>query len=274
MYEKLIFENHLGERIAFGENGIFVNENDLRDYAWNYSSDNGKVGNFNRGVSKKNVPIVVANPNVNEAIKAINNLMEFAEKDILADNAGKLIVGDYYLKCYIVGSKKKKYSGIRGFAVIDLDVVTDTSAWVKESRESFTLNGSSEGGKNLDFAYDFPYDFTSPNAIKSLTNTSFSDVDFKLTIYGEVDTPVIYIGGNAYKVNCYVAAGEYLTINSKEKTVTLTKNNGEVLNYFKYRDKGSYIFTPIPPGINAVSWAGNFGFDVTIYEERSEPKWT
>ena len=273
MFEQLVYKNHINEEIRFGQGGIFVNENELHDYDWKYNSDNNKVSNFNRGVRKISVPVIVACPDPDDGVKAINNLMEIAEKDVLSKEAGRFIIGDYYFKAYITGSKKKKYSTRRGWLHANLTVVSDYPAWVKETSSSFTAGGA-ESGKDLDFTYDFPYDFTSPNKIKSIINPSFADVDFKLIIYGEVDNPSVTIGGNEYKVNCRVNAGEYLTINSKEKSIYVTRNTGEIINRFKDRSKDTYIFTKIPSGELKVSWNGTFGFDVTLYEERSEPKWT
>ena len=103
---------------------------------------------------------------------------------------------------------------------------------------------------------------------------AFADANFKLVIYGAVTNPAITIGGHVYQVNCTVAAGEYLTIDSLTKKIFLTGSGGAVTNKFNDRNRDSYIFEKIPAGANAVAWSGSFGFDVTIYEERSEPKWT
>ena len=34
------------------------------------------------------------------------------------------------------------------------------------------------------------------------------------------------------------------------------------------------LFKKIPNENNVVSWNTSFGFDVTLFQERSEPKWT
>lgn len=271
MIEKVIYINHLNESFSLGENGIFINENDLHDYMWAYNTESNKISYFERGIVSKTLPIVVANPN---GYSIINDLMEICEKDVLAKQYGRLIIGGYYLNCYILGSKKKNYSLRRGYLNAELSLITDSSQWIKETTKTFSDDGSGAvGGKNLDFPFDFPYDFASPTSVKNLINPSFADTDFKLIVYGEVTNPSIYINGHLYEVNCYVAANEYLTINSKEKTITITRNNGEVINHFKDRNKESYIFEKISSGENSISWIGDITFEITLYEERSEPKW-
>ena len=86
--------------------------------------------------------------------------------------------------------------------------------------------------------------------------------------------PKIHIAGHTYEVNCEIGADEYLTIDSLDKTIVLKKNDGTTVNCFNLRNRDSYIFQTIPQGKNVVLWDNSFGFDVILFEERSEPKWT
>lgn len=269
---KIIYKNHINESVEFGVNGLWFVDTELHDYKWNYASNNGKISNFDRGIVEKKLNIVIACKNRNEGIQYMNQIVECCEKDILSEEKGTLYFGDYYLKCYLTQSKKNTFIENKGYLEAELTIVSDSPQWVKEYNSSFSKSSESTG-KNLDFSFDFPYDFTSPNTINRLVNPSFADVDFKMNIYGEVTNPSIYIGGNLYEVNCYVANNEYLTIDSKNKTITITKNDGTIVNHFKDRNKDNYIFTKIQSGEVSVSWLGEFVFDITLYEERSEPKW-
>jgi hypothetical protein len=49
--------------------------------------------------------------------------------------------------------------------------------------------------------------------------------------------------------------------------------SGATLNLFDYRDKDNDIFAYIEPGENIVVYTGDFTFDITIVEQRSEPTW-
>jgi len=234
-------------------------------------ADNNKISYFNRSVQTKSIPIIIYCSTQQEGLNTINRLMECTEKDVLSKEYGKIIIGGYYLKCFVIGSKKKSYDISKGLFFADLKIVTDYPAWTKEISYSFEQGG--ESGKNLDYSYDFPYDFTSPSNVKSLNNIGFAESDFKMIIYGEVTNPVIYVGNNGYSLNCYIASGQYITIDSKEKTIVLTKQDGTKENYFSKRNKTNYIFQKIPSGVNSVNWVGSFIFDIVLYEERSEPKW-
>lgn len=278
MLEKIKFINHINEAMDWGRNGIFANYNDLRSYSWDYSKENNKISYFSKGIVKRSVPIVISCASEAEGIAVKNRLFEICEKDVLAMKHGRLVIGDYYLKCFITGSSKSDYLVHKGYVKLKLTVVTDYPQWIKETTTSFRSGASSAADdvtkRNLDFNVDFPYDYASELRGKTLNNTGFAGANFRLILCGPCAEPTVYIAGHRYRVNGVVEAGEYLTIDSVQKTIVLTKQNGETVNCFNHRDRDSYIFEKIPVGSNSVSWDGSFGFDVVLIEERSEPKWT
>lgn len=275
MLEQLRFINHVNEELIFGKGGVFVNYSDLHDYRWQYTADGDKISVFKRGIVTKNIPVVVACQNADDGISIINQLMEYSEKDILVKQPGRLVVGQYYLPCYITGSAKSDYLAKRGYMIATLEVVTDQAAWIKETKFSFNYgSGHHSSGTDMDFNSDFPYDYSNPLSSQMVENPGFTGSNFRMVIYGECEDPHIGVGEHLYEVDCVIGSHEYLTIDSKKKTVILTKQNGTTENKFRYRNRDSYIFEKIPSGETMVSWDGDYKFDIILYEERSEPKWT
>lgn len=278
MLEQLQYRNHLGEVISFGMDGIFVNENDLRDFAWSYTSKNNRVSSFRKGVVKKTLNVIIACTSEEEGLKKRNALFEICEKDVLAEKHGRFIIGGYYMRCYVTGSKKSEYLLNKQQMKVKLTIITDFPAWVKESTSVFRRADSpvisGNGGTNLDYVFDYPFDYASDIMNKILANEDFAASNFRMIIYGPCISPQIYISGHVYNVTTEIASNEYMIIDSVEKTIDLIRVNGEKVNCFNDRSRASYVFEKIPPGANDVTWDGNFGFDVTLLEERSEPKWT
>lgn len=274
MLEQLRFINHVNEELIFGKGGVFVNYSDLHDYRWQYTADGDKISVFKRGIVTKNIPVVVACQNADDGISIINQLMEYSEKDILVKQPGRLVVGQYYLPCYITGSAKSDYLAKRGYMIATLEVVTDQPAWIKETKFSFNYGGGHHSsGTDMDFNSDFPFDYSNPLSSQMVENPGFTGSDFRMVIYGECEDPHIGVGEHLYEVDCTIGPHEYLTIDSKKKTIILTKQNGTTENKFRYRNRESYIFEKIPSGETLVSWDGDYKFDIILYEERSEPKW-
>lgn len=278
MLEKLQYRNHLGEIIIFGQDGFFVNQNDLRDFAWSYTSKNNRLSSFKKGVVKKTLPVIIACTSEADGLAKRNALFEVCEKDVLANNHGKIIIGDYYMKCFVTGSKKSDYLYNNQTMKVKLTVVTDFPVWVKESTKVFRRLDSpvisEDAGQNFDYPFDYPHDYASVFANQRMVNDDFVASNFRMVIYGPCSGPAVFIGEHCHAVKTEIAASEYLIIDSIEKTVKLVRNNGETVNCFNDRSREFYIFQKIPSGANSVTWEGNFGFDITLLEERSEPKWT
>lgn len=275
MLEQLKYKNHLNEVFEFGKDGIFVYANNLHDYEWTVVQNGNKISSFNHGVSSRTLPIVIICKTEAEGIAARNKLHEVVEKDVLAMQHGQIIIGDYYFRCFVTASAKSNYLTSKRLMEVSLTLTTDYPLWVKESTFAFRKHGASDGttGQDLDFYFDFPFDYSSGVGRASLNNTAFVGSNFRMHIYGACVNPTVFVDGHAYTVNCTVAENEYLTIDSLTKKIFVTHNSGETTNVFHCRDRESYIFEKIPAGKNAISWSGEFGVDITIFEERSEPKW-
>lgn len=273
MLEKITYKNHVNEVLEFGTGGLFVNENDLHDFTWGVNSKNNRISSFNRGVISKSLPVVIACTSEADGIEKRNKLFEIMEKDVLAKKHGRIIIGDYYLKCFVTGSKKSNYLQTKRQLLVTLTISTDFPYWIKETITTFGY-GAGVQGKNLDFNNDFPYDYASELAAKPLNNTGFVPSNFRMNIYGPCENPKVTIAGHDYEVSVSVAVNEYLTIDSISKTIVLTHTDGSTTNCFNLRNKESYIFEKMPSGVSNVTSSTDFKFDVTLLEERSEPKWT
>ena len=275
MLEQLKYKNHLNEVFEFGRDGIFVDSNDMHDYEWTATTKNERIAALTRKVSKRQLPVKISCETEAEGIAARNKLFEIAEKDVLAMKHGQIICGDYYFKCFVTKSQKKRYQQSKRIMEATLTLTTDYPYWVKETKTTFGATNfvSLFGSSGVTFPYDYPFDYYSTLENRPVTNTNFAASNFRLIIYGACTNPAINIAGHTYKVNCTIGENEYLTIDSATKKIYLTSNTGEVTNKFNSRSRDSYVFEKIQPGTHTVAWNGEFGFDVILLEERSEPKW-
>lgn len=269
-YEQLIYENHLGKKLTFGDgSGLYVNENDLRDYNWSYTEVNDRIKKFYRKITNFKIPAVVLSPNEEVATDIKNKLMEYADEDILAEQEGKLWIGDYYLSCYITGSSKSKYSRTKKRTIFNLTVTSDKPRWTKE--EDIYLRTKEVGmAGGFDYAFEYGVDYGS--MIQKIVNKNFAKCDFKLIVYGPVSSVYVAIGSNVYELDQVLNAGEYAIIDSREKKTYRVDAIGRKTNIFNKRNRGYNLFAKIPPGVNSID--RNTMVDITLYYERSEPLWT
>ena len=272
--DEFIFENHLGQRFEGLPNRVYLNQSDLRDYSWSFDTINNRISRFYRDTTSRKIPLVVYCKSGDEAVSVMNRLHELAEADIVEMIPGKIIVGDYYTTGYITASVKSNYLIRRKYCKIELTLTSDDPAWYREHTHPFlpgTENGFIGG---VDYPFDYRFDYAlSMNGRKIVCNSVGSSA-FKMLIYGEATNPAVVINGHTYTVNGTIAKGETLLIDSLNKTITLTTASGKKINWFDKRGREEYIFEPLPAGQSTITWSGAFGFDLTVVEKRSEPKWT
>lgn len=275
MLDKMTYTNHLNEKIVFGEMPYFANYSDLRDFAWEYTEANNKILSFEKGIRERSLPVTIMCKTEEEGNQKKNAMYEIMEKDVLAMQYGTLEIGQYKMQCFVKESAKSDFLISKKHMQVYLSIVTDRPYWIKEKTYVFTQSGQQDDSAEfLDFDIEYAYDYTNSMETLQLVNQNFVASNFRLTIYGEALNPRISVNGHVYEVSGTVEAGQNLVIDSIEKTVNLNTKNGAKVNRFNERNRDSYIFEKIPAGDLTLARSDNFRFDLTLIEERGEPKWT
>lgn len=261
----------------------FIGEmsNDLFAFKWSYLTQGQavqKIVKFEKYMVEKKFHVLISGETDRDYYSNLEQFLQLTDVDINNLKMGRLYVGDYYLECYIFASgKPKKYIGTNK-TLVQCSIICERGNWQSEALFRFTPAGGGGGGTTgygFLYPYDYSYDYSAPYSADTILNESYMDTDFKLVIYGAELSPEVMIGGNLYRVaNCQLDEGDYLTIDSKNKTVIVTRNDGDIENVFDKRDRAWNIFEKIKGGGNAVLTDGNKTFDLTLYYERSEPKWS
>lgn len=250
---------------------------DLLDYEWETVEASEQITGFQKNISEKTINIDIIKNTEKSARILMNDLTNIFETDIVNFEQGKIYVDDYYLPCFIFSSEKSNWE--TDFLIsCEYGIVTDYPYWIKEETYSFEKGNAIDTDIEtvsifLDYPYGYLYDYTFDGAKKYLMNNHYTSCGFKMIIYGPCLNPSITIGGNKYEIITSILEGEYLEILSAfhKRTIKKVGINGEITNEFANRNGNP--FQLIPSGSNIVSWDGEFGFDITLYQERSEPKW-
>ena len=150
--------------------------------------------------------------------------------------------------------------------------MTKSPYWIEEVKKSYSKEASLDEN-SLDYSYNYPYDYSPKISKGGIDNNGVALADFELMIYGPVVNPSVTIGENVYQVFTEIKEGEYLKIDTRNKTVEQYDIKGESLNKYNSRNKEHRIFNKISVGSNSVYWNGDFGFDVVMFKKRSEPQW-
>lgn len=267
--------NSEGAEVILNKEPYKVLVSDLTDYDNVEIESNGKIAGFIKEIAERKLNIDIISSSKETTQELCNKLNEVFEKDIYNDIAGKIYIDDYYMRCFIKSCKKSK----RGNGVIrsyEYTLITDYPFWIKETTYQY-LAEPPEAVKYTDLENgimfpEFPFDFAPVRGEKILENPSFTDSNFIMIIYGFAESPQVSIAGHPYRVETTVYEGERLVIDSKKGTVKKIGRLGEVVDCYNARQKDYSVFQKIPPGLNVFQWSGGFGIDITLFDERSEPK--
>lgn len=246
----------------------------FRKSEWNPIVQSLVLGDKVLGFSKKSqnfiVDLIFLNLEYFDLLDKVDFYTEIFEKDIMRKRAGKLLVDDWEIDCFVISTEPTQTEG--NAIGKRFKIYAPYPFWTKETTYMFK---SSEITSTNNKRYPGRYGYRYANGLNntSINNNHYVESNFKLLIYGKCINPTIIIGGHIYKVHTLIEEGERLEIDSINRTVVKVRNSGYVENLFNSRDKENYIFQKIPSGLNSVNWSGDFDFDIILYEERSEPKW-
>lgn len=210
--------------------------------------------------------------------KQFNALMEKLlncfEKDISAKNPGKIYWNEFYKEVFVIASEPSEFEEYLAAVDQKLTLLSLYDYWIKESTFNYSVGNKVEFSQISDFPYDFGcFDFMPTDVIDIIEIDSSIPVNFELTFWGHCSNPYIIVNDTEYRINnIELTDGEYITINSKHRTITKVNIDGSSENIFHLRENNR-IFTPLPPGKSIITRSNEVQTTITTYTERGEPIW-
>lgn len=282
MRTDIAYVNGLGERVEFGgeQESLHYFEHGLRDWEWSYTIGAGGSPSFSRRPSKPrevSFPIGVSAGDGEDGIALRNRVEAMGEYDVLRREPGRLYVGDWYVRAYVIGCEPTDYWMDDRFCELDLTMLVEDPGWVREHEQRYVPEASGGAAGGTDFPFDFPFEFMRDRQSRSVY-VDGAERDFLWRAYGPADSPSITVGGNVYKVNVELPAGSRLEVDSRARTCLVIDQVGQQSQAYGMREpggkgSGSYIFETIKPGDNSLSWDNSFSFDLVTYEVRTSCPW-
>lgn len=262
------YKNSIGEIFTFGkDSGVYIGDSDIFNNEWDYSTVGGKISDFSRTYRGFGLDVYAIGENCD-----IDSFLDVIDYDPIENAKGTLTVNGWSIQGCFYKLKSKRQVNNR-IAVFDFDFVTDSKMWRKAHTVQFrnVEQPAEDDAKQYPHGYNIDYGVKSGNS--HFTVEGRHAAQFKLVFYGAATTPSVTINGHKYEVTATVQSGGYLIVDSEAKTCTLIGSQGEMTNVFSKQNLSSYIFEPLPIGNLSVSWTGDYGLDITYYEQRSVPEW-
>lgn len=282
------YVNNRGDRIDLSDYPYIFQEGNLLDWVYSYNTDSLATRDVTYGykMAAKTIPVKVAvlcdytiplEERKEQWKEAVDHLADVVQADVIDGKDGRLYTDTgFYLSCKIIGSEKTDWRMGLPIMFNTLTVLSDNPVWIREETKEFFSQSEVPAPENgfLDYEYDYEYDYTAQKiGISDWYIDHYQANEFTMTIFGPCTDPRILVNGYPYQVFDSLEAGEYIVIDSRDNSVVKHLVNGTTQNVYDLRAKDQSVFDPIPSGYLNISWSGLFGFEITLFIERGEPRW-
>lgn len=304
--QDIFYQNHLGEKINLTEWPIMIqNEGDLlrveRAFrAINEGSTRERVTRWESLPRDIDLKLSIICDSEEALHAAVDRMRQVFDPDVAENVPGRFLWGESYLTAYVFAREPEDYDPDMYASDYTITAHLTRGLWTTERRYSFLpltegsvrylvdvdgkyivdVNGAylvfpDKAGIQKDAWHGYPYRYNYTYAAGNLALVAQNDAAgasaFRLTIFGPASRPKITVNGKDYQVRVELAEGDQLVVDSRRRTVSLIWEDGTVEDVFRRRSAG--MFQPLPAGRLTLARNGDFGFDLTVIEERGEPKW-
>lgn len=251
---------------------------DILDYESDVVENDGKISGFSKKfMLQREVNIDVHRLKTKSARVSLNELTNIFESDIENGIPGRLYIDDSYMTCFFFGRETDRWE-TDNIISCSYKIITDTPVWITEQTVSINPITQTVDSNAKGYPYSYPYSYAQSDTATPIKIDHYAASDFQMRIYGPATSVNITIVGHVYHVDYPVEEGEYMVIDSRDflpadQRLYLVRNNGQKINIFNYRDPVYSVFKKIPAGSITIDYNRLYGIDLTIFIERSEPKW-
>lgn len=268
------YVNNRGVSVNLNQDPYKLLVSDLLDHEWTSEENSNRIVRFRKKITKKKVNVDVIRSRQKSSKILLNELTDIFEADVIDNKPGRMYIDDNYMTCFLYSGQKENW-GTDAIISCEYGLITDHPFWIEEEVFSFgKKTDTTRAATFLDYPHDYPYDYSYKGQQDILINPHYGSCEFEMIVYGPCTNPRIVIAGQVYEVTTKINASEYLIIKSREGTVYRVTDDGTQINEFANKNNEYPLFQKIPAGQSQVSWSGEYGWDITLYIERSEPKWT
>lgn len=253
-----------------------IKEANFHKYSWKYEGVKQQYGinvsRFKKDPYEYEATLVFKGTD-RERKNILNSFHEAMALDIINNKPGTLQWEDYYLSCFIISTNTYPDES-KNRTLNEIVIFAPYPFWIKTMNREFFPQSGAEDKTGLDFPFDFEFDFTANETGNIKWNVDhYTSSHFKMIIFGPVDNPKIYVNDYPYQIHTTLQEGEYLVIDSRNHSVMKYLSNGKVEDIYNSRNFKYSVFEKMPGGQLHVVWSGDFGFELYLFLERSEPKW-
>lgn len=267
--------------------GLKIKEANFHKYKWSANFTGRNFGGILTGFSREPTEFEIKfyfRGNLKNRKDKIEKFHFCTEYDVLHETPGRIIWGDDYIDGFFIAVDTQPVEDGGQYTEDTTTFLSLYPAWIEEKKVTIHPNETTPGPddhkgypENRSFSYPYKYSYSLGENATNVEIDHYSSSNFKLTVYGPAENVNLTIAGHTYSVNYPLLSNQYMVIDSRPTTKPedrcyVVKADGEKVNTFDYRNPAHSIFEPIPPGNFVINYPREYGIELIIYIERSEPR--
>lgn len=272
------YENSRGEVLRLDEAPWILIGGDVFDAKWQLVTAPRAIGEGERLLrgrrpcDERTLEIAVVAQSAGELAERLEQMSDILEYDLHRAKAGRLWISGRYLSCWCRASAKELSCDFPMMARLTLKVYPQMPVWCAERKYRFSPNSGEESGHR--YPYRYPYRYGTGRRSLTLVNRSTAPAPMRIVFYGPVINPRVLVGAIDIGIDVTLESGEYAVVDQLTREVYSVSRSGVRSNCFDSRRKTGMTFESAPPGSSTVQLVSGEMMDITLIEQRSEPRWS
>lgn len=272
------YENSRGEVLRLDGPPWILIGGDVFDANWQLVTASRAIGEGERLLrgrrpcDERTLDIAVVAQDARELADMLEQMSDILEYDLHKAKAGRLWISGRYLSCWCRASAKELSCDFPMMARLTLKVYPQMPMWCTERKYRFSSGSGEEVGHR--YPYRYPYRYGAGIRSLTLSNRSIAPAPMRIVFYGPVSDPRVLVGEIDIGIDITLQSGEYAVVDQLTREVYSVSRSGERRNCFDSRRKTGMTFESAPPGSSQVQFVRGERVDITLIEQRSEPRWS
>ena len=272
---EVYYENsEKNKRIVFDEKEYGISDFDLFQHEFKYSAEDDKISKFSSGVTTRKIEANITGNEKKSWQELYDEMNGVFVRDILLQKPGTLHVNKCYMPCFFYATIPTEMFEDWGFQTAELKIVTDKALWTEKQLVAVYKSDTIPDSSGIIYDYTYGSAYGDSGLSVNFYNDHFIPCNFALEAKGPLSKLEFAINENLYEINVSCAEGESVVLDTKERTIKVIDSYGNSWNAFGKQNFDFDNFAKIPAGENVISYNRSYDIYLTIYQERSEPRWT
>ena len=171
---EVYYINHKNQKIDLGKSPYQMEVGDVFDFSYKYEGNNNKITRIYKDITTLSTNVTIDSKTEEEFHHFANLFFEIIDADNIANQRGKLYIGEYYVECNVISSNKTFWKETFRGMENAVKILVPYPYWCSESTKTFLKGNIKDKGDETDpylyYPFGYPYQYSAPQDERFIQN--------------------------------------------------------------------------------------------------------